>query len=367
VTVTVVLVLTAAAAAVAITRQFTDGDTRGGSTGSAAATSLATVQRRTLSTQTQFNGILGYAGSYTVLTQAHGTVTWLPEPGRVVRQGHVLYRVGGLPVVLLYGATPAYRTLAAGATAEDVQGADVAQLNHDLVTLGYLHRAKVDSAWDEFDWATSMAVERLQRRLHVKPTGALDVGDVVFLPTATRVTTLRTDLGGSAGGPVLSATSTTRTVSVALDASLRAEVRVGDRVKIRLPDSSTTPGRVASVGRVAAVATSSGNDESGPGGSNGPTIDVAVRPTHAADVRRLDQALVEVSINDRTVRDVLAVPVDALVARAGGSYAVEVVAGDGTHRLVAVQPGLFDDAAGLVQVSASGLSAGQRVVVPGND
>jgi hypothetical protein len=41
---------------------------------------------------------------------------------------------------------------------------------------------------------------------------------------------------------------------------------------------------------------------------------------------------------------------------------VEVAAGDGAHHLVRVTPGLFDDAAGLVQVSGPGLTAGQRVV-----
>jgi multidrug efflux pump subunit AcrA (membrane-fusion protein) len=75
--------------------------------------------------------------------------------------------------------------------------------------------------------------------------------------------------------------------------------------------------------------------------------------------------LVEVAITDRTVRNVLAVPVDALLARAAGGYAVEVVASDGTHQLVRVSLGLFDDAAGKVQASGPGLAAGQRVVVPG--
>jgi hypothetical protein len=36
----------------------------------------------------------------------------------------------------------------------------------------------------------------------------------------------------------------------------------------------------------------------------------------------------------------------------------------GSRRLVAVTLGLFDDAAGLVQVTGAGLAAGQRVVVP---
>ena len=54
----------------------------------------------------------------------------------------------------------------------------------------------------------------------------------------------------------------------------------------------------------------------------------------------------------------------ALLARSGGGYAVEVVGARGSHRLVPVTVGVFDDAAGLVQVSGPGLAAGQHVVVP---
>jgi hypothetical protein len=69
------------------------------------------------------------------------------------------------------------------------------------------------------------------------------------------------------------------------------------------------------------------------------------------------------SITTESVRDALVVPVDALLALAGGGYAVEIAAGR-LHYLAAVSLGLFDDADGLVQVSGRGLSAGQRVVVP---
>jgi hypothetical protein len=41
-----------------------------------------------------------------------------------------------------------------------------------------------------------------------------------------------------------------------------------------------------------------------------------------------------------------------------------VVDPSGAHRLVAVKTGLFDDSAGRVEVSGTGLSAGQNVVVP---
>jgi hypothetical protein len=361
--VTVVALLALAAGAVVVVRKEIGSDDSHQQSGNGSATSLATVERRTLSTQTQFNGTLGYAGSYTVLAQAHGTVTWLPKVGRVVRQGQALYRVDGTPVVLLYGATPAWRALAEGALATDVTGADVAQLNHDLVALGYVPRVEVRSAWRDFSWATRAGVERLQRDHGVDETGALDLGDVVFLPTAARVTALPSGLGGRAAGSVLSATSTRRTVSVALDASLRAEVTAGDRVTITLPDGRAVAGRVGSVGRVASPSSSGSGDSQ----DSGPTVPVTIRPVRQAATGGLDQALVEVAVTDRTVHNVLAVPVNALLARSGGGDAVEVAAGNGTHHLVVVRPGLFDDAAGMVQVSGPGLAAGQRVVVPGND
>jgi multidrug efflux pump subunit AcrA (membrane-fusion protein) len=182
---------------------------------------------------------------------------------------------------------------------------------------------------------------------------------VVFLPTPVRVTALRADLGAPPSGPVLQASSTARTVSVALDPDLQSKVRAGDGVTITLPDGRATPGRVTSVGKVATIPS---ND---PGGSDsGPTVPVYIRPTDPSATGSLDQALVEVAITDRTVHDVLAVPVYALLARAGGGYSVEVVAGDGTHHLVRVRVGLFDDAAGMVQVSGAGLAVGQRMVVP---
>jgi len=73
---------------------------------------------------------------------------------------------------------------------------------------------------------------------------------------------------------------------------------------------------------------------------------------------------VRVGITTATVPSALAVPVTALLAQPGGGYAVEVVSAGGTHHLVPVSLGLFDDADGLVQVSGSGLAVGQQVVVP---
>jgi len=360
-TVVVVLVLAGAGAAVAfggVVGRLGSTNTASASSDNAASISLATVTKRSLSQTTSVNGTLGYAGSYTVPGQLAGTITALPGVGQVVDQGQVLYRVDGYPVVLLYGSTPAYRTLAEGATAADLAGADVAELNQALVALGYASRANLDPSSDEFSWATKAGVEKLQAHLGVDQSGVLDLGQVVFLPTAARVTSVQATLGGHAGAPVLTATSTTRQVSVNLNANRQSQVKTGDSVSITLPDGRTTPGTVASVGTVATAPTSTD------GTDTAPTVAMAITPTRPQDTGSLDQAPVQVAITTATVADVLTVPVNALLALSGGGYAVEVADPDGTHHLVAITLGIFDDAAGLAQVSGSGLTAGQHVVVP---
>jgi Putative peptidoglycan binding domain len=356
-TVVTVVVLAALAVTVALagplrSRQPSGSD---GATNDAAVTT-ARVQRRTLTAQTTESGTLGYAGDYTVGGQGHGTLTWLPAVGQVIRQGQVLYRLDGQPVILLYGSVPAYRRLAEGAKASDVTGTDVAQLNRALVALGYASSDDLDPSSDEFGWATKAAIEKLQDHLGVKQTGALELGQVVFLPTAARVTSVAATLGGPAGGAILKASSTRRQVVVNLDANLQSQVKVGETVTIVLPNGHTTPGHITSVGKVATTPAQ--------GSNSAPTVEVDITPTRASATGTLDQASVQVAIITDTARNALVVPVDALLALAGGGYAVEVVAADGVHRLVPVQLGLFDDAAGLVQVTGSGLTPGQRVVVP---
>ena len=74
-----------------------------------------------------------------------------------------------------------------------------------------------------------------------------------------------------------------------------------------------------------------------------------------------DQAPVNVNITTQTADNVLAVPVNALLALAGGGYGVAVVTGKTSH-LVGVTTGLYSNT--LVQVSGSGLTAGTLVEVP---
>lgn len=318
-------------------------------------TQLFTVTKGSLSSQQQVTASLGYAASYSVVNQATGIYSQLPSAGQIVHRGQVLYQVTGNPVVLLYGKVPAYRSLSEGMTGPDVQ-----QLNANLVALGYATSSELDPSSDYFSWETAYALELYQKHLGSTETGTLDLGQAVFLPSAARVTSVSAVLGGQAGPgtPVLQATSTQRQVSIALDASEQSYVKVGDKVSVTLPDNQATPGVVSYVGTVATAPPST------TGNTTTPTVTVDVALSDPAAAGSLDQAPVQVSITTATVSGVLIVPVDALIALAGGGYAVEVAEPDGAHELVPVTLGLFDDAAGEVQVSGANLHAGQRVVVP---
>jgi multidrug efflux pump subunit AcrA (membrane-fusion protein) len=307
------------------------------------------VIRRDLSSQQSVSATLGYADSYTVAGKGGGTLTWLPSLGQVISQGQVLYRTGnGDPIVLLYGRVPAWRTLDEGVT-----GSDVTQLNHDLVALGDANSSDISAlGWDYYSWETRAGVEKLQSALGISsPSGSLSLGSAVFEPTAIRVSDVKGGLGGPASGPVLAATSNRHVVTIALDASQQSEVKAGDTVSVTLPDGSSTPGVITSVGRVAS------------GSGSSATIPVNVDLTHPSAAGSLDQAPVTVYITLQNVSNALVVPVGALLAQGSGAYAVEVVGAGDTRHLVPVTTGLFDDADGLVQVTGA-LTPGQRVVVP---
>jgi hypothetical protein len=308
------------------------------------------VVREDMSSTTPVDATLGYAGSYVVQGQGGGTLTWLPSAGQVIGQGQVLYRVdNGVPVVLLYGSVPAWRGLDEGVT-----GADVTQLNHDLVDLGYASSSDISAlGWDYFSWETAYGVQQLESALGVSsPPGSLPLGSVVFEPTAILVSDVQGSLGGPAAGPVLAGTSDQHVVTIALSTSQESGVAVGDPVTITLPDGSSTPGVISSVGTVA----------SGTAGSA--TIPVTVTLTHPSAAGTLDQAPVTVNITTASSPGpVLEVPVGALLAQSSGGYAVEVTGPGNTRRLVPVTPGIFDDNSGMVQVTGA-LTPGEQVVVP---
>jgi hypothetical protein len=347
----------------------------------ATAQSTATLdhdqnQAKVQSDQTKLAGDqANLASLQTTAVTTATTYTWLPDVGDVIKENQPLYSLDNEPVPLLYGSITAYRAFYIGMS----DGGDVGELTHDLIALGY---GPGLTPSNDYSSATASAVERWQRALGLPASGAVLVGQVVFEAGPIRVTSVTPSVGqsvgggggsasgGTGGGTVLSATSITRQVSIALDAGQQSEVAIGDKVTITLPNNQNTPGLISSVGTVATTSSSSGNSSSGSSssgsggsGSSSPTITVLVKPTDPAATGGWDQAPVNVTITTGTVANALVVPVDALLAQTGGGYAVEVAAGD-IHRLMPVSLGLFDDADGMVRVTGGGLVAGQEVVVP---
>jgi len=359
------------AGGVAVAVRGNDSSTASSSGGSSQVATAAAV-RTTLSNTVQVGGSIGYDGSYTIaaLHGGGGVYTWLPELGAVIKQDQPLYSVGDVPVPLLYGSLPAYRQFDVGMS----DGADVGQLTRDLITLGYGDGLTQSNHYSS---ATAAAVQRWQKALGLQATGQIPLGDVVFEPGPIRVISVAPSVGTSAGGgTVLTATGTTPIVAVDLDVSEEYLVKPGDAVTIVLPDgTSTVGGHIETVGT---VATCPGGGGIGAGGGDGsadqspcesggsgttstPTVPVTITLDSTPPGAAIDQAPVNVNITTQTAGNVLAVPVNALLALAGGGYGVDVVTGKTSH-LTGVSTGLYSDT--LVQVSGSGITVGTLVEVP---
>ena len=341
---------------------------------SATPTGTAPVVRTNLTNTVQVAGSLGYAGSYSVVNQSAGTAyTALPAVGAIIRSGQRAYEVDGAPVTLFYGARPEWRVLSEGVT----PGPDIAQLDRNLIALGYGAYLTVSGY---FTAATAYAVELWQHAAGLPVTGTVPLGQIAFAPGPLRITSVTPSLGSppQPGSAVLTATSSVPVVTAQLPVTQEYLVRPGNQVTVTLPDGvTTTPGVVTAVSSVATAAPggqsdgaspgppSSGGSGSGGSGGGQDTVAMTVRLVHPAVTGNLDQAPVTVNIVTARADDVLAVPVSALVALAGGGYAVEVTRGSGSHatrQLVPVRTGLFSDT--LVQVSGAAITAGLEVEVP---
>lgn len=324
----------------------------GGASGTGAAarpTGTGTVERRTLAERLTATGAIGYAGETTVPGRLAGTVTSLPAVGDTIRRGEPLYAVSGRPVVLMYGSVPAYRDLAEGVG----RGRDVEQLERNLAALGY-DPGKVDTEWT---WQTGAAVRAWQEGAGMKATGEVELGRVAFLPGPRRVTATEATLGealAASSTPVLRTSSTRRIVSVRLEADQQSIAHRGQRVEVVLPGGGEAPGRVSGL---TAVEASTGE---GPG--SGEEAEAGVEATVAVvgkgRIPALDGATVNVLFTRRVRKDVLSVPLTALLAIGGERFAVDVLEGSVRRRIV-VTPGLAAD--GYAEVAGKGLRAGMTV------
>jgi hypothetical protein len=177
----------------------------------------------------------------------------------------------------------------------------------------------------------------------------------------TRGGTPAADGSGESGGaanPVLTTSSVQAVVTVELDPSKQREAKVGEHVMVGLPSGRTVSGRISAVSSIAQLpGGSSGNGGGGGANTNGSgssDVPVTITLRGRASGKGLDQASVSVNFAAARARNVLTVPVTALLAIQGGRYALQETTSP--HRLISVTPGLF--AAGYVEVSGTGIYRG---------
>ncbi|HEX3512235.1 MAG TPA: peptidoglycan-binding domain-containing protein [Solirubrobacteraceae bacterium] len=459
-------VLVAAIAAIAIVLLSSgSASPRSAGTGVPAGDTTSEVARRTLSEGSTIDGTLGYGSTLELYDRLGGTFTWLPSVGAIISRGGALFRIDNEPVVLMYGSVPAYRELKQGVS----DGPDVSELNANLIALGDDPYGAIGER-DRFGEATAAAVERWQKAEGLPETGSIELGRVIFAPSARRVTAVKVSLGqdppgasapspasttpasttpasttpasttpasttpapapaatapakshghapsrpqkksnkkskpakhpssgagnpsngagktpasskssegankeqsgkGNEGGAgagelALSTTTTQQIVQLKVKAEQQQLAHVGEVAPVLLPGGATVSGRITSVGTVASA--SSSESEHGAGGSNGggseageSTISVTLALEHR--VARLDEAPVSVELVKSVQHDALTVPATALVATAGGGYAIEVL--EGARRVpLPVTPGMF--AQGYVEIEGAGVRSGLTVLVP---
>jgi hypothetical protein len=171
--------------------------------------------------------------------------------------------------------------------------------------------------------------------------------------------------GGSGGTAqaVIDTTSTKVIVTVDLDATKQSEATVGEPVTVQMPSGNIVNGTITAVSPIAQSSSSGSGSGSGSGGGGSgnstpsATIPVTVTLKGKQPLTGLDQAAVSVNFQQQKANNVLSVPVTALLASAGGGYAVQEATAP--HKVLPVTPGLF--AAGYVQISGADIYPGLQV------
>jgi hypothetical protein len=345
----------AAAAAVLLTTaavvgtRVWDGDV---SSASDAATPLpaprstATVTRRDLVQTSDVQGFAAYPNQRNI-HGAGGIVTELPPIGEVLQPGDALYQVDGhVGPVVMTGRLPMWRTLASGVP----DGPDVAQLEASLADLGYgVDGLRVDT---DFTGGTRRSIRNLEEAMGLDQDGQLAPTDVWFSTAPVRVATHEVAVGDAAEGPVVTVTSATQIVSTSFTPDQLRHAAEGDAVDVGLPDGTTAPARITDL---ADTAMTQPSEDGSP-----PTTTIGATITTDEALTLVDGSRVVIELVTSAATGVLAVPVDAIVATAGGGLAVETVTGSGT-RLVEVTIGA--DADGWVEVEGD-ITEGTEVVTP---
>lgn len=315
------------------------------------ATTTVAAEQRTLEVTEETTGELSSSVSKAITTTGSGTVTTAATVGATVDRGGVIAKIDDQPVVLMIGAQPMWREINPDVTV----GADIRQLEENLVALGYDPSGMtVDTEYTSdtedavIEWETALGI--------AEPDGIVPISQIAFAASPLQITEAtaagtRVSPGDSLGtGRPVSTEGLKLTFSVTEEAD---RYQVGKPVTIVLADNSTATAKITAFDRVAS---------GGQGGGGSTSYTVTAAPDAVA--KALSPGPVTVRIPTEIASNAVAVPSRALVAVVEGGQAVQLADGG---NLVPVTVGVFAD--GWVQVTGDAvkngtLKAGVKVVVP---
>ena len=215
---------------------------------------------------------------------------------------------------------------------------DVRQIAENLAALGY-------------EGPLADQVRAWQRAAGLPVTGVVGPSHMVVAVGPAHIAAHSASIGETLiasspdRGSILAYSGIEKLVTVPLNVGDQGLAAVGRAVTVTLPDNTEVEGTISDVGSVVTEG----------------TIEVTVSIGDQAALEGLEVASVDVEFVSDGRKDVLSVPVAALLAMSDGGFAVEVVNG-GTATVVRVDTGLF--AAGRVEVTGEGIAEGLRVGVP---
>src|ERR1035437_3419655 len=170
--------------------------------------------------------------------ESSGVLTSMPEIGATVSRGQPLFRINNLPVVLLYGSTPPWRSFRSGMS----PGPDVKELESNLLALGYGQRFGLVADGD-YAAADAKSIAKFAKAEALsEANGTLAFGSVIFEPGPVVVTGYATPLGGnvSPGVSILQIEGRTSQLVAQVDASQGTGIHIGGPGLITLA-SATQP------------------------------------------------------------------------------------------------------------------------------
>ncbi|MGI9606108.1 MAG: hypothetical protein ACR2P0_08220 [Acidimicrobiales bacterium] len=188
------LIVGAAIAAGALWAATRNDDTNPEVDTAGVQTELVVAESRDLITHIEFDATLAAGVRATIASSAPGTITRVGAEGTAIAAGDVVAEVDGAPVVALYGTVPMFRPLS---EATD-DGADIEQLERNLVALGYDPDGTV-TVDQHFTFNTGLMVERWEEDLNIDADYTVELGRIAFISGPAEI--VSTGVVGAQAGP----------------------------------------------------------------------------------------------------------------------------------------------------------------------